>query len=170
MRNNFSTRQVLVKSALILSVLGSSILLTVNFARADRFSNEVDTQVAQTDRWTNQVRAQLIQVAVAAGFSGNSLTHQPFIGDLGNGGENDITFNVTAGVSYAIVGVCDNDCRDIDLKLYDDNGNLISSDTQRDSTPIIRVTPRWNARFTIRVIMGNCSNSPCRYGIGFFGK
>lgn len=170
MRNNFTTRQVLVKSALILSVLGSSILSTVNFARADYFSNEVNTQVAQTDRWTNQVRAQLAQVALAAGFSGNTVTHEPFIGDLGNGGEDDITLNLRRGVSYAIIGVCDNDCRDIDLKLYDDNGNLISSDTGRNDTPFIAVTPRWNARFTIRVIMTNCSNAPCRYGIGAFGK
>ncbi|MEA5581952.1 hypothetical protein VB620_11440 [Nodularia harveyana UHCC-0300] len=141
---------------MIISVLTSYIILTANLARADR--------------WTDQVRSQLIKAALAAGFGGYSLTHDPFIGDLGNGGENDITLNLRGNVSYAIVGACDSDCRDIDLKVYDDNGNLISSDLQRDDTPLVRFTPRWNARFTIRVIMPNCSNAPCRYGIGAFGK
>lgn len=170
MRNSFTSRDVLVRYILMISVLSSSILLTTSFARADRSRNEVYTQVAQADRWTNQVRSQLLKAALAAGFTGYSLTHNPFIDDLGNGGDDDITLTLRGGVSYAIVGVCDNDCKDIDLRLYDDNGNLISSDVQRDDTPIVRVTPRWNASFTIRVIMAECSNAPCRYGIGAFGK
>jgi hypothetical protein len=162
----------ILPSFAVIASLGFTVAaqLPASAATLTPVNNEVDTQVAQTDRWTNQVRSQLLSLALAAGFDGNSLTHEPFIGDLGNGGEADITLNVRSGVSYAIVGVCDNDCRDMDLKLYDDNGNLISSDTQRDDTPLVRVTPRWNARFTIRVIMANCSNAPCRYGIGFFGK
>jgi hypothetical protein len=154
----------------MISVLSSSILLITDFARADRSSNEVDIQVAQTDRWTNQVRRQWLDAAQATGLRGYQMTHNPFIGQLGRRGETDITLNVRSGVSYTLIGVCDADCRDIDLKLYDDNGNLISSDTDRDDKPVIQFTPRWNARFTIRVIMASCSNAPCRFGIGSFGK
>jgi hypothetical protein len=32
------------------------------------------------------------------------------------------------GVSYLIVAVCDQDCRDMDLCLFDENRNLISED------------------------------------------
>lgn len=170
MRNSFTTPKVLVRSALMISVLSSSILVITDLARADRSNNEVYRQVAQTDRWTNQVRGELLKAAMTTGLGGYQMTHNPFIGSLGRGGETDITLNVTSGVSYAIIGVCDADCRDIDLKLYDDNGNLIRSDTQRDDTPIVRFTPRWNARFTIRVTMASCSNAPCRFGIGSFGK
>jgi hypothetical protein len=170
MRNCFGIWKILVRFTLLISVLSSSILLTVSFARADRSNKEVHTQVAQTDPWTSQVRNQLVQAARSAGGGGLRLTHDPFIGDLGRGGEDDITLNLRRGVNYVIVGVCDDDCRDIDLGLYDDNGNLVSSDIQRDDFPVIKVRPRWNARFTIRVIMANCSNAPCRYGIGAFGK
>lgn len=171
MRNRLTnTRKVLVQSALMLSGLAGSVLLTANFASADHSNDETYTRIAQTDQWTNQVRAQLLGVALALGLDGYQMTHDPFIGDLGRGGEKDITVNVRAGVSYAIVGVCDNDCRDIDFELYDDNGNLMTSDTEYDDTPIVKFTPRWNARFTIRVIMVSCSNAPCRYGIGSFGK
>jgi hypothetical protein len=162
--------KVLARSALMLSALSSSILLTTNSALADRSSHEVYTQVAQADQWTNEVRGQLLVVAGAAGLGGYQMTHDPFIGSLGNGGYNDITLNVRDGVSYAIVGVCDSDCRDIDLELYDDNGNRIVADTGSNDTPGVRFTPRWSARFTIRVTMASCSNAPCRYGIGFFGS
>lgn len=170
MSNSFTTPKGLVRSALMISVLSSSLLLFTDAARADRSSNEVYMQLAQTNRWTNQVRGELLRVASAPSFRGYEMSHNPFIGDLGRGGVEDITLNVKSGVSYAIIGVCDSDCRDIDLKLYDDNGNLIISDTDRDDTPIVRFTPRWNARFTIRAIMASCSNAPCRFGIGFFGK
>ncbi len=152
------------------SLQSQSIPTTATTIQVERSSNEAYIQVAQTDRWTNQVREQLLKAAIAAGFGGYQMTYDPFIGDLGRGGESDVTLNVRSGVSYAIVGVCDNDCRDIDLRLYDDNGNLIVSDIQRDDTPVVKFTPRWNARFTVRVIMANCSNAPCRYGIGFFNK
>lgn len=132
--------------------------------------SQTSIQVAQTDRWTRQVRDQLNQVARSARDRGATLTHDPYTGVLGNGGRDDINLNLRNGTTYAIVGVCDNDCRDIDLALYDDNGNLIASDTEQDSTPIVNVTPRWNARFRLRVSMPRCSSAPCAYGVGVFGR
>jgi hypothetical protein len=41
---------------------------------------------------------------------------------------------------------------DIDLKVYDEYGHLIASDTARDGAPGVGWTPRWTGRFTIRVI------------------
>jgi hypothetical protein len=168
-RNRFTIRVVLAKLTLSIAILSSAIISTANLASADRYA-ETSTQIAQSDRWTSQIREQLMRAASAAGAGGFTLTHQPFIGDLGNGGEDDITLSLRRGVSYTILGVCDEDCTDIDLRLYDDNGNVISSDVESNDIPVVRVTPRWNARFTIRVYMPNCSNAPCRYGIGVFGK
>ncbi|XWK89163.1 MAG: hypothetical protein U7127_03585 [Phormidium sp.] len=122
------------------------------------------------DRFTEQVRTQLIRVVRSAGYGGYGLTHEPFIGDLGNGGEDDLNLNLKAGVSYAIVGVCDQDCSDLDLKIYDDNGNVVASDVQKDDFPVVKVEPRWNARFRLKIYMPSCRNAPCRYGIGVFGR
>ncbi|WP_225977448.1 hypothetical protein [Nostoc sp. CENA543] len=163
---------LVVPSKLILSVVfvGSSIFSTTDFARAEIPTSNTGVQIAQSDRYTRQIGVQLVRAAKAAGQGGLRLTHDPFVGDLGGNGEDDITVNLRKGVSYAIVGVCDEDCNDIDLKLYDDNGNLIASDTETDDNPVVTVSPRWNARFKIRVVMPKCSNAPCRYGIGVFGK
>lgn len=164
-----TTSQILIRFALMASSV-VTIPLSAGFAHAEISNSETHTRIAQNDRWTNQVRSQLIQASIAIGLVNYRMTHNPFIGDLGRRGQDDITLNLKRGTSYAIVGVCDNDCRDIDLALYDDNGNLVASDTRNDYTPVVRITPRWNAQFTIRVIMVSCSNAPCRYGIGAFGQ
>jgi hypothetical protein len=164
-----ATSQILLRFALIACSI-FTIPLGVFSASSETINSKTHTQIAQNDRWTNQVRTQLIQASMAIGLVNYRMTHNPFIGDLGRRGQDDITLNLRRGTSYAIVGVCDNDCRDIDLALYDDNGNLVASDTRDDFTPVIRITPRWNAQFTIRVTMVSCSNAPCRYGIGSFGK
>jgi hypothetical protein len=75
--------------------------------------------------------------------------------------------NVTlrSGVEYTFVGACDRDCSDLDLQLYDQNGNLIDEDLLRDDVPVVSVTPKWTGPFRVKVIMAACSISPCGYTI-----
>jgi hypothetical protein len=127
-------------------------------------------QIAQTDRATNQIYAQLRRIRDGMVSRGFRTTHDLFLGNLGRGGDENITFNLRAGTTYTIVGVCDNDCRDLDLELYDGNGNRLAVDRKQDSIPVVSVSPRWNARFTVKAIMPSCANEPCRYGIEAFGK
>ena len=176
MNHSSIVNKIFFRLIALTNVLISPILLTPTFVGAagitdvGHSTSEAHLRVAQTDRWTTQVYAQLLTLAVAAGFTKDDITHKPFIGDLGHESYEDITVNLRKGVTYVIVGVCDEDCSDFDLRLYDENGNLIAKDTKRDSTPVVAVTPSWNARFTVRSIMVRCSNAPCRYGIGFFGR
>ena len=41
---------------------------------------------------------------------------------------------------------------DLDIKVYDENGNLITKDTASDGAPEVSWTPEWTGRFTIKVI------------------
>jgi hypothetical protein len=145
-----------LRLAIGITTLSSIVLLHPNIAHADRF--------------TDQVGAQLLLALRGAGLAGYHPTHEPFISEIGNGGYDDIEVNLQKGQSYAMTGSCDQDCGDLDLEIYDDNGNLIDSDIELDDFPILSVQPRWNAHFTIRAKMEHCSNAPCRYGIGIFGK
>jgi hypothetical protein len=127
--------------------------------------------VASANTWTDQVETQLVRAAVTLNLGGNyKLTHEPLVDRLGNEADDVITVNLRGGVSYALVGVCDEDCSDIDLRLYDEDGNLVTSDTQSDSVPYMTVTPRWSAKFRVKVTMIQCSSSPCYYGVGIFGR
>ena len=68
------------------------------------------------------------------------------------------------------MGACDNDCTDLDLKLFDENWNAIDSDTDDDSGPMVGVTPARTAVFHVRTIMVNCVDSPCAIGLGVFSN
>ncbi len=125
---------------------------------------------ALAGRFTDQVRSQLIQAAAALGLTGYQLSHNPYINRLGDNSSSPIVLNLRGGTSYAMVGVCDEDCSDIDLEIYDSNGNLVDSDTTGNDTPVVTVTPRWTDRFYIKVNMASCSTSPCYYGVGVFGR
>ena len=101
---------------------------------------------------------------------GFSSTHNRYNGQLRAGQEETVTLDLNAGTSYMMVAQCDSDCSDIDMWLYDENGNLIDEDVLVDDTPIVEVTPIRNARFSLRARMISCSVQPCYYGIGVYAQ
>ena len=122
------------------------------------------------DRWTEQVINQLVESARDAGHAGMELSHQPYTGALNGGRYETLTLRFQEGSTYAVVGACDADCSDLDLRLYDEDGNLIDSDMNPDDRPIVAVQPAWTGGFRVRVIMASCHSPPCRYGVGVFKK
>jgi hypothetical protein len=127
--------------------------------------------VALAGRFTDQVREQLMQAAISLGINGSyQLTHNPLVDDLSNNQSQTFNVNLHSGISYAFMGVCDEDCQDIDLHVYDENGNLINSDTDADDYPLVTVSPRWSGQFQVKVTMANCTASTCYYGMGVFGR
>jgi hypothetical protein len=122
------------------------------------------------DTWERQVARLLGRVASVAGNNGMSLTHEPWIGSLTNGASERHTINLEAGTAYMLVGVCDNDCTDLDFRLYDTAGNEVSSDVATDDTPVISITPSRSGRYVLQAVMADCRADPCRYGIGVYGR
>lgn len=87
---------------------------------------------------------------------------------MGEGSERTFTVSLQRNRDYVLTGACDNDCSDIDFWLYDNNDNLIDSDTSTDDIPVVRVTPARNGTFRLKVRMHSCSTDPCYYGWGLF--
>ncbi len=88
---------------------------------------------------------------------------QPVSGSLNQGLQWNWPVSLNAGWDYRILGVCDQDCADLDLTLFDQAGVLISQDTSTDDHPLLQSQPAWNGPFTIQVTMYNCSVPPCYY-------
>ncbi|BAB72718.1 MULTISPECIES: hypothetical protein [Nostocaceae] len=120
--------------------------------------------------YIDQVKNQLFRAAFASGLNGYTLTHEPTIDTLREGRSHYINVNLRAGISYGIVGVCDSDCQDLDISLYDHRGNLIASDLQDDDIPMISFNPSRSGRYQIQVDMANCNANTCYYGVGVFGQ
>jgi hypothetical protein len=170
MKRLVANQLFLSKLVLSIAVMTGIVGSTIADAHAQHSPAQSGIQIAQADSWVMQVHEQLTQAAIALGLAGANLSHEPFYDALGHRGIDDITLTLKKGVSYSIVGVCDEDCRDIDLELFDNNGNRVALDIQYDDYPMVSVTPRRSATFTIRVRMTSCSNGPCRYGVGVFGR
>jgi len=52
-----------------------------------------------------------------------------FTGSAAEGNSNSHSLTLTAGEEYLIFAVCDQDCDDLDLFLYDSSGSLVASDS-----------------------------------------
>ncbi|MBD2595795.1 hypothetical protein H6G74_15865 [Nostoc spongiaeforme FACHB-130] len=145
-----------------------NLTATAVFAFISLFTSVVR---AEDDRsYIYEVKNQLLERAEIAGLGGYTLTHKPSIDTLREGRSHYININLRAGMSYGIVGVCDSDCQDLDISLYDHRGNLIASDLQDDDIPVISLNPSRSGRYQIQVDMANCNANTCYYGIGVFGQ
>lgn len=131
----------------------------------------VGTAHAQSDnQWRSQVESYLKQAAKTLTERDYEQTHETQIGSLHDDENDAFTLTLHAGTKYALVGVCDNDCKDLDLVLYDADGNQVDADIQNDDYPLVQVTPSETQRYRVKVIMADCRTNPCWYGIGVYGK
>jgi len=125
---------------------------------------------AQDSRWHRQVSDQLDRYSNVLNERGFRRSHEIRNGSLDDDESESFTLELDAGRSYAMIGVCDEDCTDIDLRLYDDAGREVDADIEMDDYPVVEVQPVRTAVYRVKVIMATCSTSPCFYGVGVFAK
>lgn len=121
-------------------------------------------------RWERQVRDQIKRAGRILEDRGYEMSHDIYTGSLSDDENESLTLNLRRGNQYAIVGVCDEDCSDIDLRLFDEDGDEVDSDVETDDNPVVQVSPRDSGKYRIKVIMADCRTSPCFYGVGVFSK
>jgi hypothetical protein len=107
------------------------------------------------------------QVAAQQGFQ---LVGQPFSGSLAQGQSWNVPAELHAGYDYRVLGVCDRDCADLDLVVFDNNGVQVAQDTATSNQPVVAVAPAYTANFTVQVQMYNCTIAPCYYAIALYGR
>jgi len=117
------------------------------------------------DRWEEQVTTQLELVEELAGTEGYRRRGTYIMDSLRDDETDSFTVNLKTGSEYKLFGVCDTDCGDIEMWLYDENGNEIDKDVSDDDVPVVEVNPSWTGEFRIKIKMYDCSDEPCRYGI-----
>lgn len=72
------------------------------------------------------------------------------------------------GERYIAIGLCDEQCKDIDLGVYDEDGFEIASDRQEDAIPIVELVLDEEATAFFRLKMVRCDAQPCQYGLGVY--
>jgi len=124
---------------------------------------------AQASKWRDQVTEQVDHAAKLLKERGFAKT-DIFDGSLDHEGSQSLTLPLRAGRQYAILGVCDVDCKDLDLRLFGLNDIQLEADVEEDDVPVIMFTPERDGKFRIKVTMAECETSPCFYGVGLFVK
>ena len=119
--------------------------------------------------YAQQIRMQLNRVATILRDSGYSPVGDPGTGTLNNGSRDLRPVTLVAGVHYAIVAVCDEDCTILGLALLDPDGSP-SLAPVRSGTPLIELTAPRAGQYTIAVTMSACSDNPCYWGVQAFRK
>jgi hypothetical protein len=70
----------------------------------------------------------------------------------------------TVDRAHLAVGVCDGDCRDIDLRVTDSTGYLMGEDTEPDAFPTVHFMSG-NETYEISLTMHGCAVGPCEWAI-----
>lgn len=78
--------------------------------------------------------------------------------------------NLRAGVTYRVFAVCDNDCSDVDLEMYDAAGAYVGRDVAVNDTPYVEITPTANGAHYARVWLAACESEPCYVGVRVYRK
>lgn len=96
--------------------------------RAPESSRSTDAQrtaEAALERVYESLDAQLTIVEGEVHRRGYRESHEVVFGFLDAGEKEDTRISLKAGLSYAFVAVCDDDCDDVDLALYDQAGRKV---------------------------------------------
>ena len=121
------------------------------------------------DQWAAQIQRlfdKADEQMQTRGYRPDSSIRQ---GTLRGAGSERISLHVGGGDPTEIMGLCDTDCSDMDLILYDRAGNILDKDVQTDDVPIVT----WHggaADLDLEVRMVKCKADPCHYGVRSYVK
>lgn len=79
---------------------------------------------------------------------------------LAQGATGEMDFEVQGG-TYMIVGVCDESCSDIDIRLTTASGELVGEDVLEDDTPVVTFEATPGAVYHAVVGMAACGVETC---------
>ncbi|HAA28200.1 MAG TPA: hypothetical protein DDW76_02035 [Cyanobacteria bacterium UBA11369] len=91
-------------------------------------------------------------------------------GMLESSREIELSFRLRKGQKYGFVAVGDNNATDVDVRIQDQNGQVIELDDDDDATAYIPYTAEENGIYDVVVTMYNCENSECAYALGAYKK
>ncbi len=143
------------------AALAALILLTATPGAAQvppEFSRELSQRLAEAGRLVNE--------------GGYMRVAGPFAGGLASQQSRRYTLTLRAGQDYRVIAVCDSRCGDIDLRLYDVNGNQIAQDTLSDNVPTLAIHPTATGPHTIEIDMYQCAAAPdpCWYALNVYTR
>ncbi len=86
------------------------------------------------------------------------------VGMLASRSTSFLELNLVGGANYFIVAACDEDCSDLDLRLFPTTSRTaFVEDTGEDDNPVISFTAPRTGRYMLAVDMARCQERLCYY-------
>jgi len=123
-----------------------------------------NTYTAQVDTYLSRMAGAAVQQGYTRYVAG------PVHGSLRDDETASHAMDVIGGNQYVLFGACDNDCTDVDLKIFDQNGNLLMQDVAVDDTPVLMFTANGSGSYRVQVVMATCNRNPCFYGVQLMAR
>jgi hypothetical protein len=111
---------------------------------------------------SDYVRSALAETATG------ELLGDLIVDELPEGGWIEYTLSVDEPGFYRIDGACDIDCSDIDLQVYDTDGELLFEDTASDDLPQLAFDTDGAVSFVVAIRMVACATETCVFGLGLY--
>jgi hypothetical protein len=129
------------------------------------------TAAAQVpDPFARELAQRLARAEVVLAENGYARAAGPFAGGLRERQARRFVVTLRAGQDYRIVGVCDQRCADMDLRLFAPNGQLIAQDVLDDAAPVIHARPPITGRYEIESAMAQCRADPCWFAFNVYAR
>ena len=128
------------------------------------------TQATAQNSYQQQIRNQLRTASDTVRQHGYTADREPMMGSLNASANEAMMVNLQGGVRYAIVGVCDNDCTDVDLRIWDPSGTKLAEDILTDDTPVLEFTATVTGQYRLSVEMATCRTNPCYWGVQVYKR
>lgn len=122
------------------------------------------------DPYARELAAQLSRIDQVVAQQNFARAAGPFAGGLDARQARRFTVNLRAGQDYRIVGVCDSNCTDLDLRIYDPRNALLAEDVLTDDVPVLSVRPTQTGPYTIEVVMYACGARPCWFAFNVYSR
>jgi hypothetical protein len=120
------------------------------------------------DPYARQLAQALASVDEAQ--SQSSRAAGPFAGELEQGQGRRFVVTLRAGQAYRIAGVCDHRCGDLDLRLFDSNGALVTQDIAPNRTPMLDINPAVTGGYAIEARIADCSAAACFFAFNVYAR
>ncbi|MFJ6024287.1 hypothetical protein ACIQC9_06795 [Brevundimonas sp. NPDC092305] len=89
-------------------------------------------------------------------------------GFLPNTGQNEVFVPIEAGGRYALIGLCDENCVDLDLTAINSSGVTVASDLGPDDEPVLDLGTDAPGVYRIQTKMADCSAARCAYSLRLY--
>ena len=90
-------------------------------------------------------------------------------GGLHQGEAMELVMDISASADVVLIGICDGDCSDLDMRVSKD-GATLGEDVLDDDKPLVRLQNFGGGQLRVRVEMPGCSVAPCAFRVLVYSK